>query len=93
MTGHWEGSARTDELPHDWAQIRAAVLERDRYRCSCGAQATDVDHIRPGNDHSLTNLQALCRRCHTAKSSREGNQARWQHRRARPPERHPGLTG
>lgn len=97
MSGHWQGSRRRAELPDDWPQRRAVVLARDEHRCRervggvvCGKRATDVDHIKPGSDHSYANLQALCRDCHALKSSREGNAAprvsRW-----RPAERHPGL--
>lgn len=98
MPGRWAGSDRRAELPDDWADRRAHVLERDGYRCQwrehgqpCGARASDVDHVQPGSDHRPANLQALCRHHHAAKSSREGNAARWQHRRTRAPERHPGL--
>jgi 5-methylcytosine-specific restriction endonuclease McrA len=97
VSGQWAGSTRRYELPPDWPELRALVLARDEHRCRwrengtvCGRTATDVDHIRPGTDHSLTNLQALCRDHHAIKSSREGNAAprvtRW-----RPTERHPGL--
>lgn len=103
MTGQWAGSDRHSELPDDWPDRRAVVLERDHYRCRwvinpasgerCGQSANQVDHIVPGSDHRHGNLQALCGPHHAIKSSREGNAARWQHRRTRPPERHPGLTG
>lgn len=97
MSGRWAGSTRRDELPADWPAIRDAVLERDHHRCRwfeggryCARWANQVDHIRPGSDHSPTNLQALCADHHAIKSSREGNAAprvtRW-----RPAERHPGL--
>jgi 5-methylcytosine-specific restriction protein A len=46
-----------------------------------------------GNNHHMGNLQAACQPCHAAKSSAEGNAARWQpsQRLVRPAERHPGL--
>lgn len=98
MSGRWAGSTRRNRLPADWPTLRALILERDRHRCRwtengtpCGQTATDVDHIEPGDDHRPENLQALCRDHHALKSSREGNTARWQVRRQRPPERHPGL--
>ncbi|MFF9088637.1 HNH endonuclease [Streptomyces sp. NPDC014991] len=98
MSGGWAGSTRRHELPDDWPERRAYVLARDEYRCRwhedstvCGRAATDVDHIRPGNDHRPENLQALCRDHHALKSSREGNAARWSVRMRRPAERHPGL--
>lgn len=98
MSGRWQGSNRKAELPDDWPQRRAYILERDGHRCRwtengprCGAPANQVDHIRPGNDHSYDNLQALCPDHHAIKSSREGTAARWRHRQRRPTERHPGL--
>ncbi|MFF1756142.1 HNH endonuclease [Streptomyces sp. NPDC058266] len=98
MSGGWAGSDRRTELPPDWPQRRADVLDRDGHRCrwrtngiACGKHATDVDHIKPGNDHRPENLQALCTDHHAIKSSREGNAARWAVRRQRPAERHPGL--
>lgn len=100
MSGHWAGSQRRHQLPDDWPTRRAAVLDRDEHRCRwredgtvCGKRATDVDHIRRGNDHSYANLQALCAEHHAIKSSREGTEARWQARMRRPAERHPGLIG
>lgn len=95
MSGGWVGSTRRDRLPPDWPAVRAAVLERDGYRCRlrfarvCVGSATDADHIEPGDDHSLENLQAACEPCHLVKSSAEGNAA--QIRLRRPPERHPAL--
>lgn len=98
MSGKWADSRRKHELPDDWPQRRAHVLQRDEHRCRwrehgtvCGKHANQVDHIRPGNDHSFANLQALCSEHHALKSSREGTAARWQERMRRPAERHPGL--
>lgn len=93
----WETSDRRSRLPADWPKRRVRVLRRDGYRCQhrddlgvpCLAPANQVDHVRHGDDHSLDNLQALCRWHHARKSSAEGNAA--QPRRRRPPEPHPGL--
>jgi 5-methylcytosine-specific restriction protein A len=94
----WQGSTRLVRLPKDWQRRRQAVIRRDGGRCRrCGAPgARDVDHIRPGDDHSLTNLQLLCRRCHGTKSAHEGTTAaaaaRARHpSHRRPPEPHPGT--
>jgi 5-methylcytosine-specific restriction protein A len=95
----WQGSTRLVRLPKDWQRRRQAVIRRDGGRCRrCGAPgARDVDHIRPGDDHSLANLQLLCCRCHLPKSAREGSTAAATARRARhltharPPEPHPGT--
>jgi len=94
----WEGSTRKERLPDNWPQLRAIVLQRCGGRCEilmrsgkrCHDKATDVDHIIHGDDHSLDNLQGICRWHHNRKSSAEGNAARTYTTSARPPERHPG---
>lgn len=94
----WAGSKRRHELPPDWEERRLLVLQEADWICEirypnrCTGVATDVDHIQRGNDHSRSNLQAACWRCHLKKSSIEGNQARWakKARGKRPQERHPG---
>nr|DAK51749.1 MAG TPA: HNH endonuclease bacteriophage, HNH Endonuclease, DNA.52A [Caudoviricetes sp.] len=63
---------------------RKRVLERCGYRCEwmitreerCPEKATDVDHIKPGDDHSFRNLRGLCGKHHARKSSSEGWWAR-----------------
>jgi 5-methylcytosine-specific restriction protein A len=94
----WQGSTRLFRLPKDWQRRRQAVIRRDGGRCrSCGAPgARDVDHVLAGDNHDLANLQLLCRRCHLAKSAREGSTAaaaaRTRHPSyRRPPEPHPGT--
>lgn len=106
----WAGSDRRQELPDDWERRRKRVLARDGYRCTerlthptgdterCPSPATDVDHIRPGGDHSYGNLRALCSWHHQKKSSAEGGIARAVQRRRtrqrfRRVETHPGLLG
>lgn len=97
----WETSTRKAELPDDWAARRVRVLRRDGYRCQardsqgrpCLAPANQVDHVERGNDHSMENLQALCRWHHARKSSAEGNAAhRTRPRRTREPEAHPAFA-
>jgi 5-methylcytosine-specific restriction endonuclease McrA len=94
-------SARAARLPDDWTVRRVRVLRRDGYRCQardslgvkCGEPANQVDHIKPGDDHSYDNLRALCRWHHARKSSAEGAAARRPRAtRARQPEQHPGLV-
>ena len=96
----WAG-ARKKRLPPDWEARRSRVLARDGYQCThtrvdtgarCVEPASDVDHIVPGDDHSLSNLRALCRWHHARKSSAEGAAARRPRaRKRRPQDKHPGL--
>lgn len=58
-----------------WPALRVQVLRRDDYRCkSCGSKRhLQVDHVRPVREapelsYAVTNLQTLCRRCHSAKT-------------------------
>lgn len=101
---NWEGSDRRSRLPKDWPKIRLRVLRRDEGQCTaltqagerCDSLASDVDHIRPGDDHSMENLRSLCSYHHKVKSSREGAAAKNAKRRAiekkfRRTEQHPGL--
>lgn len=96
-TPGWKGSDRRSRLPSDWAKIRERVKRRDLGLCQeCGAPGTDVDHIRPGDDHSMSNLRLLCAACHKAKTAKEGGEAYAAKRRAinnrlRRSESHPGL--
>lgn len=90
----WSTSTRRSRLPADWPARRQRVLIRDRHRCvQCGARATDVDHIEPGDNHDLDNLQSLCDPCHTAKTQAEATAARQAKRPStiRRPQPHPGL--
>jgi 5-methylcytosine-specific restriction protein A len=96
----WEGTSdRKERLPSDWSTRRVRVLRRDSYRCQardslgvvCGEPANQVDHIVPGDDHDLDNLQSLCRWHHARKSSAEGHAARRpRESRFRVGEQHPG---
>lgn len=100
----WKGSNRREELPPNWPSIRIRILARDGHRCvhrdiyghRCTEVATDVDHIRPGNDHSDANLRSLCSWHHDRKSAREGAQAvaaarKYHARKFRREEPHPGA--
>lgn len=78
---------------------------RDNWQCRwfdhgvlCGKAANQCDHIRPGDDHSMTNLRALCEYHHGKQSGRQGaaayhNQRRETRLRFNAPriEAHPGL--
>jgi 5-methylcytosine-specific restriction enzyme A len=96
----WETSDRRGRLPKDWPAIRVRVKRRDKGLCQeispdtgliCGEPGTDVDHINPGDDHSMSNLQLLCGWHHERKTIRERPKRRPQASRKRAPERHPGL--
>jgi 5-methylcytosine-specific restriction endonuclease McrA len=103
----WSTSDRASRLPKGWAKIRRAAMDRDGWSCQwvrvdtgelCGAHASDCDHIIPGDDHSLTNLQALCSYHHRSKSSSEGRAAQdtdrapgGRYSRLRAPQSHPGY--
>jgi 5-methylcytosine-specific restriction endonuclease McrA len=74
----WLGSTRRERLPSDWNTRRLIVLKRDKGICYlCGVEGADaVDHIQPGDDHSLHNLGSVHDRtpphCHRAKTAQEG---------------------
>lgn len=103
----WNNSDRKQRLPKDWQQRRKIIIARasrgqEFARCEkndeetqlrCANVGRDVDHIRPGDDHSMGNLRLLCTGCHRAKTAEEGVQARAAHRarRYRPAEPHPGA--
>ena len=99
----WESSDRRSRLPADWARRVSDVMKRDGGRCRailprskkrCPRKATDVDHIRPGDDHSLSNLQALCEEHHKRKTAAENRRAKAKIRssRYRAAEEHPGRV-
>jgi 5-methylcytosine-specific restriction endonuclease McrA len=97
MTSKWDSSRRRLELPANWSRLRRQVLREAEGRCEirlagCVGEASEVDHIRRGDDHSRSNLRAVCRRCHALKSSAEGNArlAELRRLRRRPEGRHPG---
>jgi 5-methylcytosine-specific restriction protein A len=99
---HWNSSDRRFRLPDDWESRRAMVKARAHGRCEarihakdCDGIGTDCDHIIPGDNHSLVNLQWLSYACHKAKTARESAERNRRYKRLRkhPNERHPGLIG
>ena len=65
---------------HRWARVRAAVLERDNWRCrACGGYGDECDHVTPlhkgGAAYDEGNLQCLCRTCHIAKTAADRGHA------------------
>jgi 5-methylcytosine-specific restriction endonuclease McrA len=99
----WYTSRRRDRLPADWQRIRALVSERAGGRCQakrhargCNGIGTDCDHIIPGDDDSLDNLQWLSSACHKAKTADETRRRNmWYAKTKRHPvENNPGcLSG
>lgn len=96
----WSTSDRRLRLPKNWQAIRRQVIRRDRGRCQaiihapgCDGVGTEVDHIIPGDNHDLSNLELLSTQCHKAKTARESAQrnAARARLRLRPVEQHPGL--
>lgn len=93
----WRNSTRRARLPANWdSELRPAVFARDGTICHwCGQPGADeIDHIIPGDDHSLDNLGPIHgwrtqQRCHVHKSAAEGAVRR--PRLNRPEERHPAL--
>lgn len=94
----WEGSDRRQRLPPDWqTRIVPAAFRLHGDICHvCGDPGADaIDHVIPGDDHSLPNLRPIHQDvppyCHRHKSAAEGVEARRRIRdqRRRPPEPHP----
>ncbi len=102
MTEQWSGSTRRSRLPSDWEQRRATVFARAGHRCEatmrdgtrCVEPGIECDHIKHGDNHDLSNLQALCTWHHAKKTAREAAEARRFQRvpsARKPREKHPGL--
>jgi 5-methylcytosine-specific restriction protein A len=99
--GQWVNSDRASELPPDWAtRKRAEAFRVYGDICHvCGLPgANEIDHVQPGNDHSIENTKPVhgrgtAQNCHQRKSSAEGGRAAQARRpkRQRDPEPHPGL--
>lgn len=100
--GQWRTSTRASRLPANWntelVPETFAVYGDTCHWCGLSG-ANEVDHVIPGDDHSLANRRPIHGRgtpqnCHQAKSSSEGGRAAQakQPRRTREKERHPGLV-
>ena len=81
-----------------WAKLRNLIMLRDHGMCQpCKRRgevslARDVDHITPkanGGTDDAANLQAICARCHEAKTLSERVGAKWDGK----PRSHTGLDG
>ncbi|MEU4579961.1 HNH endonuclease [Nonomuraea sp. NPDC023979] len=70
--GPWATSDRRSRLPSNWSSLRLAILRRDKRTCYvCGGEASEVDHVQRGDDHSPANLRAICAECHQRKTLAE----------------------
>jgi 5-methylcytosine-specific restriction protein A len=90
----WDTSDRRARLPKDWVARVARVKARAKGRCEdthhaadCDGRAVEIDHIVQGDDHSLTNLQALSVACHARKTRLDNG---YQASVKAPLEQHPG---
>lgn len=58
-----------------WQKTRERILQRDGRRCYlCGGPASTADHIIPvawGGSQADSNLAAVCKPCHDAKTARQ----------------------
>jgi 5-methylcytosine-specific restriction enzyme A len=99
--GQWANSDRAERLPPNWrSEIRAEAFRVYGDICHlCGLPGADeVDHVNPGDDHSIENTKPVHGRgttqnCHQRKSSSEGGRAAQakKPKRKRLDEPHPGL--
>lgn len=99
----WQNSDRRARLPKNWHRLREQVRARAGGQCEqitngqrCNAIGNECDHVQRGDNHSLSNLQWLCRPHHAAKSSAEGGSAPRRptaiaRARAARTEPHPGM--
>lgn len=85
----WQQSKSSAERGYGskWRKLREIVLRRDAGICRCPECekagrvriATEVDHIRPkaeGGTDDLSNLRAIAKSCHKAKTQAEAKRAR-----------------
>jgi 5-methylcytosine-specific restriction protein A len=75
----WQGTTRRQRLPTDWNTRRQLVFKRDGNICHICHQpgADTIDHIIPGDNHSLENLAPIHDNqpphCHRIKTAKEAN--------------------
>lgn len=65
-------SAAARGYDRKWRRIRAQYLRKHPRCVVCGADATEVDHVvslARGGTHQWSNLQAMCKPCHTRKTN------------------------
>lgn len=88
MSGsNWHTSSRREELPPNWAKLRAECKRRAGGRCEhvgpsgarCVNQGTDADHALNRDIHSV--LMWLCHEHHKRKTAEESRDAKRGKRR------------
>ena len=93
MAGGWAGDR--PKMPPGWHRIRARVL-RDHPVCYVCRDRPSfaADHVVNRASGGTGPILGICKVCHAAKSSHEGNSAKRElrERRRRPEGRHPGLS-
>lgn len=74
MYNERRGTAASRGYDRRWRKIRLMQLRAEPLCVSCGGAATEVDHITPlaaGGTHAFSNLQSMCKSCHSAKTAGE----------------------
>jgi len=82
FNGGWKNEKTRYQRGYDneWFRTRHRVLSRDEWKCQCClrmgiyAPANEVDHIvnkANGGDDDYSNLEAICKDCHKAKTKKE----------------------
>jgi 5-methylcytosine-specific restriction protein A len=70
-----KGSRRERGYPADWEKRRLRILRRDPVCLGCAeALSSEVDHLLPldrGGSNDDSNLQGLCKGCHSRKTALE----------------------
>lgn len=73
----WHRHSRHVIRTERWKRVRIEVLNRDNWQCvQCGARGQlECDHIKPvrdgGEEYDPSNLQMLCKACHSVKTRAE----------------------
>ena len=80
LTKHYTDNYKLYLRSDAWDIKRKKVMERDNNQCACGSIAEVVHHktyLNVGKE-PLSDLIALCRKCHEVYHDRSGKLRRWQ---------------
>ena len=96
----WNATGRREELPADWTQRRAHVIQREQGQCQwlspitgnrCLERGNEVHHT-DRNNHAVNSLVLLCTFHHMRITTKQSAQARRKARaKAWAKPKHPGL--